>query len=94
VRDALRRSAPDLWTPDGCKKPRRTGRYACVFCNHGSLKSLAHLIHRHPSPWDLLECVGSEAHGAWWSPRTSNPLGRPGEGRSEGSIPLRFRHLN
>ena len=47
-----------------------------------------------PSPRGLLECVGSEAHGAWWSPRTSNPLGRPGEGRSEGSIPLRVRHLN
>ncbi len=47
-----------------------------------------------PSPRDLLECVGSEAHGAWWSPRTSNPLGRPGEGRSEGSIPLRFRQFH
>jgi hypothetical protein len=33
-----------------------------------------------------------EARGAWWLPRTSNPLGRSGEGRSEGSIPLRFRH--
>ena len=41
----------------------------------------------------VVESCGGEAHGAWWSPRTSNPLGRLSASRSEGSIPLRFRHL-
>ena len=34
-----------------------------------------------------------EAHGAWWSSRSSKPLPRALAARGVGSIPMRFRHL-